>query len=224
LLLVVYIPGPLDLLRISDIVLTYRFPLIVSPLVAILMAYGIKFIIHSRIYLKIKTYVIYIAAGLITVTTFFSIISVGNANDTDFLPNTANMNSSYFTFSEMASFLLLNDKADNTIPVYADYQTIRNYYALPNLADKKIITNGDINYIDRGYLILRISEMERKKSLTFSVNGRVDTAYFYRYYPDIVTPDQNIQLNLEYKNKIIDDLDVQIYLIHSEKSLVEILR
>jgi hypothetical protein len=74
------------------------------------------------------------------------------------------------------------------------------------------LTGGDISYIQNGYLILRIGELERKKALTFMIGG--PGASSYRYSLDPLDAKSNIVVNLEPDDRMYNNGYVQIFLIH----------
>jgi len=214
-LLAVYVPGPMDLLPVSDILMTNRFNLIASPFVALIMAYGIFYMNDnniSRINLRNVTLPILPAVFMILMT-FFALVSTGNAQDYDHFPHTANIDTPYFTEAELSSFSFLQASGDKDLPLYSDYQTKRNDLSLSNFTNRYIIQSGDISYIQNGYLILRAEELQRKKALTFSPDGYGTNSY--RYFLDQLNPQQNILTNLSAKNLIYSNGDVQISYIHN---------
>jgi uncharacterized membrane protein len=196
--------------------MTNRFNLIVSPFIAFMMAYGIYFIVknqvindtHSGRILKMPVFV----AVLLALMTFFSSISTGNAQDYDHFPHTSMTDTPYFTRSELESFRFLREKADTTLPLYADYQTRRNDFLLSDFTTRRIIQSGDISYIQNGYLTLRSSELQRKQALTFSPDGFGSATY--RYQLDPLNPQEDITANTSAKDRIYTNGDVQVFAIY----------
>jgi uncharacterized membrane protein len=214
-LLLFYIPSFFNLFSFSNIIYLQRFQLLVSPLVAYLMAYGIIYIFRTRSTLQIHSQGLslsILAAVFVAVMTFFSMISTGNAQDYDNFPHTATIDTPYFTNAEIESFSFLENKGDKTLPLHSDYQTARNEYLLNDFADKQILHGGDIGYISNGYLTLRIGELERKSALTFS-SGETGSGSF-RYRVDPTNPGSNIIINSESKDKVYSDSKVFIFFIN----------
>jgi uncharacterized membrane protein len=222
-MLIIYVPSPVNLMRFSNTVLLDRFALIASPFVAFLMAYGLKFLYNMKLSwvpgFARSVSLIALPVGLVIIMTFFSQISTGNTKDDNNLPHTAMIDSPYFTDSELVSFTFLSEKGNGTIPIYADYETIRNDFSLGMFSNKNIIESGDINYIQNGYLTLRVSEMQRKKALTFSTDGSTNSSKTYRYRIDSINPEFDIFNNLKPQNEIYSDRDVKIYFIRNPGSL-----
>ena len=216
IMLILYIPGPVDLLQLANIIMTSRAQLMVTPFIAFLMAYGISQVIQMKeisrpsFTTKFASYIL--PAILVITATFFAAIATGNAQDNDDFPNTSIFDTPYFTNSELASFSFLNAETDGLSPLFADYQTVRNEYSLNNITMKEVIRSGDISYIRNGYLILRIGELNRKGALSFYLTGAARSAY--RYSIDPLDSKSDIQANLEIQNKIYDDVYVQIFTIH----------
>jgi uncharacterized membrane protein len=147
----------------------------------------------------------------VSIMTFFSTVSTGNAQDNDNFPHTSIIDTPYFSSMEVSSFSFLNEKADSTVPLYADYQTKRNEFDLSNFETKYIIKGGDIRYINEGYLVLRIAELQRKQGLTFSPDGfGADT---YRYQIDSSNAESNIVTNLASTSRVYSNESVQIFYI-----------
>jgi uncharacterized membrane protein len=219
-LLLVYVPGPVDLLPVSNIMLTSRLPLVVSPFIIFLMVYGVKYIYNvigtSKIKTAISSYLIVLPVCFVAVMTFFSTISVGNSEDSNSFAYTASSDSPYFANTELKSFSFLNDKADTTLPLYTDYQAMRNDFSLSNFNDRNIIENGDISYIKDGYILFRNNEFEKKKALSFSPDGK--GRYIYRYRLDSLNPQQDILINFESKDRVYCNGSVQIFMLASSGS------
>jgi uncharacterized membrane protein len=218
-LLVVYVPGPLDLFPQSRTLMISRFNLIVSPFIVFLMVFGIHYITsYKAIYGtdRIRMLVLpVLSVGLVSLMTFFSAISTGNAQDCDYFPHTATIDTPYFTDSELSSFTFLYDYADSTLPLYADFQTMRNEFILNNFPVKRIITGGDINYITHGYITLRKAELKRKTALTFSIN-QIDT---YRYHIDPASPSTDFLSNLSSTDRIYANNGNEIFIVSNKKTI-----
>jgi hypothetical protein len=215
ILLLIYVPSFLDLLSFSDVIFLKRFQLMVTPLVALISAYGVIYLFKTGWSASIRSktsYLSVIPVIFIAVMTFFSLIGTGNAQDNDNLPHTANIDTPYFSSSELGSFFFLTKLGDNSLPLHSDYQTVRNEYLLGDFADKQILRGPDLSYIAIGYIFLRIGELERKNGLTLSHNGRVQTSY--RYQIDPSNPDSNIIIALENKEKIYTNNSVFVFFVN----------
>jgi uncharacterized membrane protein len=211
---IVYVPGPLDLIRFSDIISTSRMQLMVSPFIAFLMAYGISFLYHMEgnfRYNVIRTsYSFILPAILIVTTAFFGTIGIGNAQDNDYFPHTSNFDTPYFTNSELASFSFLNDKGNGVLPLYSDYPTVRNSFSLSNFPVSNTLMGGDTSYIREGYILLRFGELQRKKALTFTSTESSKSGY--RYKIDSQDTQSDILVNLRSRDRIYSDGYVAIFL------------
>jgi uncharacterized membrane protein len=215
-LLIIYIPGPLDLLPISDILMATRLNLMVSPFIAFLMAYGITYLLSNIRNIQSNFIRVFswpaLSAGLVILTTFFSSISTGNAQDNDNFLHTATIDTPYFDNSELASFSFLNYQTDTEQPLYSDYQVCRNDYLLDNFAARFIITGGDLSYIQDGYLALRTGELYRKTALTFSPDGYAVNSF--RYSLASFKSEMDTPTNLGSKDRVYTNGSVQVYILH----------
>jgi uncharacterized membrane protein len=216
-MLVLYVPGPVELLPLSDILLTRRFQLIFSPFVILLMVFGILYFLRLRNeaggkifrFSGIGVNPTLLVVILVIVLTFFSLISTGNAQDNDSLPHTSTMDTPYFNYGELRSFSFLTSNAQADQAIFGDYQTIRDEFDLGKFTDRNIIMGGDVSELNSGYLVLRIAELKRRNALTFSVDGKGRTTY--RYTMDPSAAGNNIILNLESKDEIFNNGIVQIF-------------
>jgi len=216
IMLAVYMPGPLDLFPQSQVVLIRRLNLLVSPFIACLAAYGTEYLTSLQSDFKEgiakSLYVPFLAIVLIVPITFFSFIGTGNAQDTDYFPHIVIADTPYFTDEELTSFSFINENADTAVPLYSDYQTKRNLLAMRNLAFVNIIKGPDISYIQNGYLLLRVGELQRRGVLTFNDAERRN----YRYRVDSSNPESDIRLSLLPEDKIYCSDKVQTYILHND--------
>jgi uncharacterized membrane protein len=215
LLLIIYVPGPLDIIPVSEMLMATRLNLMVSPFVAFLMAFGIIYLLDHKTTIKnspAKLSSMALPVCLVILTTFFSTISTGNAQDNINFPHTSTTDTPYFTSAELESFSFLNYRTDTTLPLYSDYQVCRDDYLLNNFATRFILTGGDLSYIRDGYLTLRIAELQRKKALTFSPDGYATVSY--RYPIASFKTEMDTPVNLGSKNLVYSNGGVQIYLIN----------
>jgi uncharacterized membrane protein len=215
--LIIFMPGPLDIIPISQVMMANRLNLMVSPFVAFLAASGVVYIMNrsgtARIgHIRALSLQI-LAVVFLSVMTFFSTISTGNAQDNNSFLHTQNIDTPYFTWSELDSFTFLNSRADIKMPLYADYQTQRNEFSLGQFSSRYVIKGGDLSYIQDGYVFLRIGELNRKHALSFSKLGYA--AATYRYSESLFNAELNTPDNLGAENKIYSDQNVNIFLIHN---------
>lgn len=216
--LVIYVPGFLALLPLSDIFLTDRLSLIAAPFVGFLMAYGVEYLYGlkkaSRAVPDKKILLPAAVSGLVALGTFLSVISIGNAKDTTYFPQTAAVDSPYFTRAEMASFSFLSSRGDSALPVTADYPTARNAYTLSNFETREVLTTGEVSSVTGGYLVLRLAELQRKRALSFypPAPERV-VRYSIRYPLDLLLPEIAALEDSPSGDRIYSDGDVQVYLM-----------
>lgn len=216
LTLVVYIPGFLYLLPLSDILLTDRLTLIVSPFASFLMAYGITYLYSLAGTPQLKPgrrYPLFLPLILVVAMTFFSVTSIGNAKDTNYFPHTSTVDSPYFNEPELDSFLFLNNKSGTRLPLYGDYPTVRSEFLLGDFEDRGIVMTGDFSYIREGYLVLRIGEAYRKQSASFSPDG--EGRVLYRYPSETLSHDLDVLADSPSGNKIYSNRDVYIYIVRN---------
>jgi hypothetical protein len=214
-LLVVYVPSFIDLLSLADTILIKRLQLIVSPVIAFLIAYGIKYLFGNNVTSATFSRIIgslIVPVFLVIVMTFSSLISIGNAQDYDDFPHTSETDTPYFTNSELFSFSFLNEKGNREFLIYSDYQVIRNIFSLGGFANRSVLSGGDIEYISAGYIALRTAELRRKGALTFAVDGKASQSF--RYQIDPSHPESDILANLKSKGYIYNDGSVQVSFIN----------
>jgi protein-S-isoprenylcysteine O-methyltransferase Ste14 len=182
--LIAYIPGPLDFIPKASSLLLWRIPLLVSPVIAFCAALGIKSILiwpgtAERINPP-KYKVVAVVLILVVITTFFSTLADSNAHDSLEL-NTLPKDSSYFSGVELVALSFMYDYVDKNVPIYSDYPTIRNnIYDQNQFETANIISNGNISYIDYGYLILRAGQLEDRNCLLFSTSEGECSSFVYR--------------------------------------------
>ncbi|MDP2730362.1 MAG: hypothetical protein Q8O55_07760 [Dehalococcoidales bacterium] len=214
--LAVYIPGFLYLFPFSDIILTDRLVLMISPFVVFLMAWGMEYLYRIKTVpdsnSNARAYSSILPAILMVVMTFFSVISIGNAKDTNYFLHTSTVDSPYFTRPELVSFSFLNNKGDPEMPIYSDYVTTRNAYSFTSFPKRVVIRHGELLDIAGGYLILRTAELERKQSLS-SYPETTGRYYPVRYSIDTLAPQLNTLAGTPMGNRIYFDNDVQIYIL-----------
>lgn len=201
--LIFFIPGPFDILPISDIFILYRFELLVSPFIALGMAYGIMFIIRQRrnehssnnhVKSKPNYLVISICTTIVILTVISSLISNNNNIDSSEMVPIKD-SPRYFTTSEINSLLFMSSKADTSLAIYSDYYVIRDRYHLPDFKPLRVLTGGNISYIDEGYVIFRNEALKNLDVLIFSPNGQVGSNYPYHLSEQ--SHESNIILNLK---------------------------
>lgn len=230
-LLVVYVPGFLYLFPLSDLLLTDRLSLMASPFVALLMAYGVLHLLRARPFaarsLHTHAYSYALPVVLIIIATFFSATSIGNAKDTNYLPQTKNVDSPYFTQSELDSFSFLAHRADSSLTFYTDYATSRDDYSfgIPTaqpyaytygagignetaVSNRSIIRN--ISEVRQGYLVLRLAELQRKQSLGFLPPTGTNPV---RYPISELEPQLQALSRSPDASEVYSDGDVEIYLV-----------
>ncbi len=204
LLLVFYVPGPLDLLPVAKLALTARVQLMVSLLVLFCAAFGLRGLWAIRRPLPY---------AFVICMSFFSLISVDNALDVGYLPNTSTNKTPYFTTSELTSFAFLDAKANASATLYCDGQTYVDRFSLSKFESRFFLEDGDINYIQQGLIILRTGELRRKSALTFSRDGYGVTTYRYRpSSPSDMQPSILESVSLE--DNIYSNADVEVYAVH----------
>jgi hypothetical protein len=218
LFLLVYCPGPLDMLPQSQISLLYRFSLLVSPFVIYMVAYGVNHFIFfeqtlSRHIFGSGISKPFFTMGIVVIMTFFSTICGVNGNDNTYLLKTFNHGTQYFSNSELATFSFVINKCNTHMTLYGDYETIRNEYYFKDFNSKQIIKDADLSYINQGYLILRSGEIQKSGGLTFSHSGYNGIpGIVYRYNPE----QSNIDIMRELSNYscFYSDGDVRVYIIN----------
>lgn len=142
---------------------------------------------------------------------FFSIISGINARDSNVFPNSAEAPTTYFSSSEVDSFTFMDQKGNPALALYSDYFTVRNSYNLEKFPYRHVLKEANINYIEEGYVILRVEELQEKDGLSFSHSG--DTFQLYRYKIDSLNSENDIQTSLNNKDNIYSNGKVRLFLI-----------
>jgi hypothetical protein len=215
LFLVLYLPYPLGLLPQADLAFAQRFPPLVLPFIAFIMAYGIGCLAYFEIVywkklMRGKALPV-LSAVLVSITVFFSAITGGNAQDTSYFPHTYTIATTHFRNYELDSFSFLNQNGNSELASHSDYYTTRNIYYLDNITTRNVLIGGNIDYIKQGYIVLRVSELIKRGGLMFSPDGSILKCYTYRRDPS--KPEEDIMYSLSSKNKIYNNGNVIICLI-----------
>lgn len=212
--LLIYVSSVANLIPQSRFAWSYRLPLLVSPFIILVMAFGVTSLMNLII--KIKGNVVqslflpFLTTGLIIASTFFSTVCGSNATDYPYLAYPSNTGSEYFTSAELSSFSFVNQNANVSLTLYGDYETVRDNYDLGAFVSIKELMNKDLNYINNGYIIIRMGELRRKGGLTLSLNGATDQTQ--RYYLDTLQPQEILTRVISNEDKIYHDGDVEVYL------------
>jgi hypothetical protein len=220
LFLVFYLPYPLGFIPQTRLTYVERFPLLVLPFIAFAMAFGIYYLMSMEFNLTSKLKRLkglpVLTLALVGVTTFFSLVAPGNAQDNPALPNSIDSGSTYFTSAELHSFLFINQNGDDSLVLYGDYFTVRDHYDLAKFRNTSVLMGGNIGYIEAGYVVLRSEEMAKRGGLTFSDTGSI--SQINRYHIDSTNPDTNILSNLKRQDTIYNNGSVQTYLVHNNSN------
>jgi uncharacterized membrane protein len=152
-----------------------------------------------------------LSTAFVVILVIFSSISTGNAQDNDSLPHTSTIDTPYFTNSELLSYSFLQAKGDESLPVYSDYQSTRYLFALNKFSNTEILSGGNIDNYNNGYLLLRVGELRRKKTLTFGDPKNPNVSFRYKIDPS--QPQDDIETNLLPDSRIYSDGYVQIFLL-----------
>jgi uncharacterized membrane protein len=214
--LVLYVPGAQYLLSIADDFLFYRVELLVAPFVVLGMAIGIKYLLNwdsgiDRRYGHFHGAIVLICVIIVVAATLSSTLANSNSVDSSDL-NRSGGNSRYFSGSEVASLSFMPRNADHSMPLYSDYNVMRDKYHLGNFNSLNVLISGNTTYITEGYVILRADKLLATDTLMFSSNGRMnqDNPYYLSKQPD----ETNILYQLERECAIYDNGAVVIYLMN----------
>ena len=204
-----FIPGFLDVIPGSGVLLIYRLPLLVTPFIVIVLGYGIfYFVMGNKSLVKAP---IHPMISLISILAIISICSffamTGTIRDSP-LPWNEGTSSDYFTIQETTAFASIQALGNHSQVLHSDDYTIRNLYQL-NDYSTRIITSGNISNISNGYVILRSGELESRGVLPFGA----DNQNLYSYKIDYNDPQTNIILQLIPQERIYDNGAVQSYVI-----------
>jgi hypothetical protein len=204
LFLFAFVPG-MELFKPVDVLGFERIRLLISVFVIILLSFGI---LHLWKLLKCK-YLSgsLISSGIITLLTFFSLISTGNAQDATYFPHTRIMDTPYFRTSEICSFNFVVSSGKPDILLSSDIQVFRNEYAFYPIEQRTIFNFDKSNY-NTAYLLFRIGELNNRGALTFWNDDG-----YYRYRPDPVNQVENIFTFIEDEDIIYSNNANQIVLI-----------
>lgn len=219
LFLVLFLPYPLGFLPQARLTLADRYPLLVLPFISIIMAYGINYLVclrrRSETQTGLASRIPAFTTGLVLIAAFFSIISGINARDSNVFPNSAEAPTTYFSSSEVDSFTFMDQKGNPALALYSDYFTVRNSYNLEKFPYRHVLKEANINYIEEGYVILRVEELQEKDGLSFSHSG--DTFQLYRYKIDSLNSENDIQTSLNNKDNIYSNGKVRLFLIINDR-------
>ena len=209
--LFLYLPSIISLIPFSDTLLLYRLRLLVSPFIALAMAQGLMGIYGATLLWRNSRFKMPAASillvSIVIATTFIATISEGNAIDSPFMANGHN-DSGYFSTSDIASFMFFSTNSEYAESLFSDYSTIRDTYHLNSQISKEIIRSGNIDYIDEGYVLLRISQLESDHCLLFRDFGSTKN---YCYSIDNSDNQSNIMSNLYGHHLIYNDGGVRIH-------------
>jgi hypothetical protein len=206
-----FIPGILDIVPGSGVLLTYRLPLLVSPFIIIILGYGILYFISGNKSL-VRSYVhpvIAIVSIIVIVGACSFFAMAGAAVDTP-LPWNEGTSSDYFNVQETTAFANIQGLGNHSQVLYSDDYTVRNLYQL-NGYDTKVLFDGNISKLGSGYVVLRLGELESRGILQFGVNDMA----LYAYHIDPNDPQSNIILQLMPEEKVYDNGVVQSFVIHN---------
>jgi hypothetical protein len=214
--LLMYFGNLSQLIPNSDILLLWRLPILVSPFIVYMTTYGLNYLMHlghNLGGLKFKKWLPAFSMVAVVVITFSALITSSVANDVNYVQKSADMGSTYFTNSELKAFSFVRQECNYDSTLYGDYETIRNAYNLNSKTsfEGQIIQGADISYINRGYLILRSSELQKSGGLNFSFNGYEDRNYRYH----TTNSEKNILESLSTTDCIYSDGDVQLFIINN---------
>jgi hypothetical protein len=219
--LLFFVTGPFDIFPQSRYLLLYRLQELVSPFIIYMIAFGLIYLMYfgqslGRYISKSSALMTFFVMGIVVIITFFSTIGGQNGNDNNYISSVSNLGSKYFSNSELTSFSFVKNNCDNDSNLYGDYETIRNEYYFKDFPQKQMIAEGDISYIDEGYLIFRSGELHKVGFLHFSRTrfNSDDPGVIYQYTPEQSTPQMNIMSRLSAKYCIYSDGNVQLYMVN----------
>ena len=219
LTLIFYIPNPLNTIWQLNVLFRFdRFMLLVSPIMAFVMGYGIYVFwnyISKYTPMKRKTFLVIVLlfSGFVIVSSIFSI------GDSSLLGQDAKHE--YFTSDELSSFEYVLNHARANSAIYTDYYTSRFFYlplipqtsAQMNLSSYQNYRIGDVNNIPqyRGYTVLRTREFLRSGLYFGSEESTLkDTPnYLYQGSPE---NELKIESKLENLSKIYSNPATDIFI------------
>ncbi|MGA2162783.1 MAG: hypothetical protein ABSG28_11415 [Methanoregula sp.] len=171
-----FIPTPLQSNYIINQILGfYRFSLFIAPFMALIMAFGIFFVIQVQITSKKITFLlVLITIGLFFIFSILSLTTVNVAGDSrDLWPNYP---TTYFTTNDLSSFSFWDIYIPNGAPIVSDsfvYASLqgKTFSALKDIQLKyyQRILIQSIENIDQndGYIFYRKGEFYNKGTLNF---------------------------------------------------------
>jgi hypothetical protein len=209
LFLPLFIPGVIDAVPGSSVLLTYRLPLLVSPFIAIILGYGIlHFVTGNKSLVKASIHpmisIISILA-IVSICGFFAI--TGAAVDTP-LPWNEGTNSDFFNVQETTAFANLQGIGNHSIGLSSDDYTDRDLYQLSGFTQRSL-TEGNTSSLNNCYVVLRLGELESRGVLQFGT----DPVPLFSYSIDPNDPGSNIILQLAPESRVYDNGVVQTFLI-----------
>jgi hypothetical protein len=208
LFLPLFIPGVLDIIPGSGVLLLYRLPLLVTPFIAIILGYGILYFIvgnKSIVKASVRPMISIVSVlAIISVSSFFAM--TGSIVDTP-LPWNQGTSSDFFTVEETTAFANIESLGNHSQLLFSDDYSARNLYQL-NDYHTRILTNGTISKLNSGYVVLRVGELDSRGVLQFA---RGTAANLYSYKIDLNDPQSNIILQLLPDEKLYDNGDVQSF-------------
>ncbi len=204
-----FIPGFLDVIPGSGVLLIYRLPLLVTPFIVITLGYGIfYFVMGNKSLVKASIHPMISLISILAIISICSFFSMTGTIRDSALPWNEGTSSDYFTVEEITAFASFEALGNHSQILHSDDYTIRNLYQL-NDYKTRIITSGNISNIANGYLILRSGELESRGVLPFGANDK----NLYSYKIDHNDPQTNITLQLIPQDRIYDNGAVQSFVI-----------
>lgn len=171
-----FIPTPLQSNYLVNLVLGfYRFSLYIAPFMALIMAFGIFFVLQIKLKTnEMKILLTLVVIGLFFIFSILSLTTVDVAGDSkDLWPNYP---TTYFTINDLSSFSFWDSYIPNGEPIISDSLVSASLQAklFPGLKDIQLkfyqsITIPSIENIDQndGYIFYRKGEFYSRGTLNF---------------------------------------------------------
>jgi hypothetical protein len=213
--LLFYVPGITDLIPQSRTALLYRIPLLASPFILLVVAFGVLYFMNFELkiwrFISKNAQLPILTIMIVGTSIFFSTISGANGADYPYFVYPSVASSEYFTDSELESFSFMEENGNSALALFADYETTRDDYNLSNFDLRPILKSGDTSYITSdSYVVIRAGELLRRGSLNFSIDGSYRNLYrYYSTLPDLVS-------SQSYANNIYSNNSVYIYQVNND--------
>lgn len=199
---------------ISSIFINYNFwlgrvPLLIAPLMALMMGYGVfalisRYQLYNLVNSKISIWGTGLVCVLIIISTFFSLVTSQITSDIDLVINDERR--AYFTSAELGSISFVNTSINENDLIFSDYYIVRDSYHLSGKL-LRVLISPDTDYIQYGFVLVRLDALHNG-GIHLSYDGGTSNCYLYTY--DEEQSSNLFALSIVKENVVYNNKDVVI--------------